>query len=483
MRLIPATSAGLAAGLLIAAFGAGCATDQAGDVASYRSITDLSEELPGHVPGGDLTLIEAVRLANAYNERLAIEGEGYVQALAERQRLAASLLPTLDLFGDLTLRENTGADGRVARFDAGLAGQYSLLTGLTDFRTVEAADLNIEARRWLLLDLREVLVLNTATAYYEVLRAERLIQVLESSMTVQAERLRDIRARQRVGFARPLDVAQIEAQVSQTRVSLLDARNRLGNARAALKLLTAVDTDRSVLTDGFEPGPLPARVEDVVAGAEENRLDLRAARATAEAARELVDAELGRYFPSIGVNLEYFLTRDTGPADLDLSGLISINLPIFSAGRIEAGVRRSWSVFREAVLSYSLTRRGIRRDVESAIADLAASDQRVEELRVQVAAAAEALRQAEAGYETGLGTNLERVTAQDQLLSAQLRAASEAYTRKVAYLSLLRACGSISPEVAGAPPAADPNPRPAPDSPFIRRPPASGAGVASGEGG
>lgn len=458
---------------------AGCATDQAGDVAAYRGLTDITAEAPGHVRGQALTLLDAVRLANAYNERLAIGGEAYVQALADRQRLAASLLPTLDLFGDLTLREHTGGGstgstggGNVARFDGGFSAQYTLLTGLSDFRTVRAADLNIEARRWLLLDLREVLILDTATAYYEVLRADRLIQVLESSMTVQAERLRDILARQRVGFARPLDVAQIEAQVSQTRVLLLNARNRLGNARAALKLLTAVDTDESVLTDGFEPGPIPDSAEPVVAGAERNRQDLRAARKSAEAARELVDASIGRYYPSVGVNLDYFLTRDTSPTDLDLAGLITINLPVFSAGRIEADVRRSWSVFREAVLSHSLTRRRIRLDVESAIADLSASQQRVDELRIQVAAAQEALRQAEAGYQTGLGTNLERVTAQDQLLAAQLQAASEDFTRKLSYLALLRACGTISTDVAGAAPVAVPEEAPLPESPFIRLPPA-----------
>lgn len=474
------------AGMAMLLMSAGCATDQARDVQSYRAVTDITAEPPVFREGSDLTLLDAVRLANAYNEQLALGGEAYVQALADRQRQAASLLPTLDLFGDLTLREHTGSgtgSGRVARFDAGFAAQYTLLTGLSDFKSVRAAELDVEARRWLLLDLREVLILDTATAYYEVLRADRLIRVLESSMTVQAERLRDIQARQQVGFARPLDVAQIEAQVSQTRVSLLDARNRLGNARAALKLLTAVDTDRCVLTDGFEPGPAPASAEAVVAAAELGRQDLQAARASAEAARELVDAEIGRYYPSIGVNLDYFLLRDTSPNDLDFTGLVSINLPIFSAGLIEADVRRSWSVFRGEVLNYSLTRRRIRRDVESALADYAASQQRVEELRIQVAAAEEALRQAEAAYQTGLGTNLERVAAQDQLLGAQLRAASEDFTRKLAYLSLLRACGIISTDVAGAVAAAPVLDRPAPDSPFIRRPIMDDPGLTSPGGG
>jgi len=43
----------------------------------------------------------------------------------------------------------------------------------------------------------------------------------------------------------------------------------------------------------------------------------------------------------------------------------------------------------------------------------------------------------------GLATNLERLIAQDQLLTAQLQYVSEQFTRKVSYLNLLRATGSL----------------------------------------
>ncbi len=85
-------------------------------------------------------------------------------------------------------------------------------------------------------------------------------------------------------------------------------------------------------------------------------------------------------------------------------------------------------------------------------------------------AAEEALRQAEAAYGAGLGTNLERVTAQDQLLSAQLRAAREEFTAKLAYLAAMRASGVLAQTLTGTlPPAGSlPPVRPVPDSPFVR---------------
>jgi outer membrane protein TolC len=468
------------AGLAIAASVlAACATDQAADVRAYRDLVDLPSAPPALEADQPVSLEQAIALANAHNERLSIEGERYVQALAARQRSASGLMPTVDLVGSLILRENTGSgsgndngggssQSSNALFDSGFNAQYTLLTGMSDFATVRAGDATIDQRRWLVLDLRETLLLETARAYYAVLRAERLVEVLNSSMVVQDERLRDIRGRQSVGFARPLDVAQIEAQASQTRVAVLDAQNEVARARAALILLTGAELGEAALTDGFDPPADPPSVADLEALASAHRQDLRAAVAAAESARAEVDAEIGRYFPTITVNLDYFLTRETVPTDRDWTSLLTVNVPVFTAGRIAADVRAAWSRFRETVLNHSLTRRTIRRDVETAHADLVASRLRVVELERQVSAATEALRQAEAAFAAGLGTNLERIAAQDAQLSAELRMASERFVLKVAYLAALRAAGVLTPGVTGlAIPPAPTDVRPVPESPFV----------------
>lgn len=470
----------------------GCTVDQRRDVALYRDVVDLPGAIT-HEPGAPLSLEQALRLTNAANERLSLEGENYLQALIDRQRTAASLLPTLDLFGNLTFRDRAGGGGesgggegggsqsRRTLFDAGLGAQYTLFTGLTDFNRARAAKLTAEQRRWLLLDLREALLLETAQAYYAVLQAERLVQVLESSVAVQEQRLRDIRARQEVGFARPLDVAQIEAQASDTRVALLDARNQAANARSALALLTGAEVHASPLTDEFSPPDAIPDLDHLLALAYDRRQDLIAAAEAARAARFNVDAEIGRYYPTVSVNLDYFLTRDTAPTDRDWAGLLSINLPIFSAGRIDADVRDAWSRFRQAILNHSLTRRQIRRDVETEHQNLTATAHRVQELRYQVQAAAEALRQAEAAYQAGLGTNLERIAAQDQLLSAEVRLVSEEFNAKVAYLAALRAAGVLTEGVTGVKIPAPPpeSERAIPTSPFIGLPGGSGADAAA----
>lgn len=466
--------------LLLGLVLAGCKIDQSKEVDTYRQVLGAAE--PTHSHGEPLSLHQAAALTNAYNEQLSTQGERYLQALIDRKRRTAALLPTVDLVGTFTFRDRSSSAGSGSTtagtrlFDAGPRLQYDFMTGLTDVNRVQAAELGAEQQRWLLLDLRESLLLETARAYYAVLVAERQIGVIESSLKVQDERLRDIRGRSSVGFARPLDVSQIEAQAARTRVQLLNARNQAANARTALSLLIGSDASVIALTDGLSaPTDSPAR-DELHTLAWQHRQDLAAARAIAAGVRAEVDAEIGRYYPTVSLNFDYFLTRDSVPTDRDWSGLLSVNLPIFAAGRIQADVRDAWSRFRQAVLDHSLSRRQVRRDVDIAYSDLESSRARLVEIEAQLSAAREALRQAEAAYSVGLGTNLERVAAQDQVLSAELLQAQEIFTSKIAYLAMMRAIGRLSPALLEPGPEgwpALPPDRPIPDSPFITLPPPS----------
>lgn len=446
-----------------------CATDQRADVETYRSLSDPPGSYVVPLAGSPLSLVDALQLTARYNEQISVGGELYIQALAARQRAAAALRPTLDLFSSTALNENTG-DGPIDQTDAGVSGQYRLLTGLGDLRNVDAGDARIRSRRWLILDLRESLLLQTARAYYEVLRAERLIAVLEASVQSQLVRFEDAKARNEVGFTRPLDVAQIEAQVSRTRAQLISAVRQGAEARSTLALLTNADVSGSPLSDGFEASGDPGDESELWRVARTRRQDVLAARAEADAARLLVDGAISQFYPAVTLNLDYFLLRTPDDSPAAIAAMIEVRFPVFSAGRIEAEVRSAWSVFRQAVLEYRLRERECRRDIETASVQLRASLDRVIELRTQVRVAKQALALAEASYQAGLGTNLERITAQDQLLSAELEAASEEFTAKFASLALLRACGVLSSDRLGTTlPEPTEAERAPPDAPFLDR--------------
>lgn len=456
---------------MIAGLTVGCVVDQDKEVAQYRKVLDGHKTPPAVKinPGDPLSLEAALLLSNRNSEQLAISGEDYLQALIDKERAFSAFLPTLSLAPVLNWSNRHSTGGAIAgatsarqyTVDVPLSARYNLFNGFQDVANLRRAGYTADQRRALLLDLQQTVLLDVATTYYQILTNERSVEVLNNSVAVQDERVRDMRGRQSAGVARPLDVAQTEAQASATRVQLITAQNNVRNARQLLAYLTTAAVQQSPLTDRL---PVPEQLiepDQAVHLAEDTRQDARAAEAAMEAARQNVQSAIGQWYPSVSLNLDYYLSRMSGGA-VEWASLLQANIPIFTAGQIHANVRTAWSQLRQAYLSQQQTRRLIAEQVRVAYQNVIDSKRRIAELHVEVAAAAEALRQAESAYAAGLGTNLDRITAQDQLLSAQLSLANEQFNYKVFYLNLERAMGRIPLPETIAPPPGTPTSRPTP---------------------
>ena len=108
-----------------------------------------------------------------------------------------------------------------------------------------------------------------------------------------------------------------------------------------------------------------------------NREDFLAADAAVDAAKHNVDAAVAEYYPSVSINASGFLYREFYADASKWDAILSANLPIFSAGIIEADVRLAWSQLRQAALNESAVRRQILNDVQTSYENFATSQQRV----------------------------------------------------------------------------------------------------------
>ncbi len=464
---------------VLAAIVSGCAVDEKKEVAKYRSLLDVNTGNVDFKSGDALPLTTAFLLANKHNERLAIGGEDYLQALIDKDRAAANFLPTVSLIPSYSFSgegsdrrngqsgedignpsdpdDNSGSGGGRntstgdANLDVPVNLRMNLFNGFRDQANSRRAGSEIERRRALLLDLQAVVLLDVAQTYYQVLRSEESVRVLEGSSLLQGERVRDMRTRNRAGVARPLEVAQTEAQASATRASLINARADVRNGRTVLSYLINADVTTSPLVDELSvPAQLPT-LDDSLAGAARSRQDLVAARAAVRAAGAEVDGAVGQYYPSVNLNFNYYLERQSSPEGSLYNGLISANLPIFTAGIIHANVREALSRLRQATLQESSIRRQVEQDVRLGHSNFQAAADRTRELEISRDAAREALRQAEGNYNAGRATNLERLVAQDQILNAELELATSTYAQKVSYLDLQRVLGRIAETIQTAP--------------------------------
>jgi outer membrane protein TolC len=429
--------------------------DHEQEIAEWRGVVDADapRDIEPLQPGEALTLTRALVLANRFNESIGLSGEDYLQALIDKKRQLALLMPTINLVPTYFSRDPgnlTGALGQNHHFDVPVSAGYTNFLPYSQVASLYTAAATIEEKRAVLLDVKASVLLDVAQAYYQVLRAERSVDVLANSLSLQEERVRDVEAQNQVGVARTLDVAQAAAQAANTRVALVQARSNVVTARAALAFaIGAVATPGVPSVDGTlaDDFQVPAEVEPLAALEEDalaQRQDYIAAQNHVHTTLEAVDIAVGQYYPSVSLNLSYFLYRETVPDNSLWSALISANIPIFTFGRIHADVRSAWSVFRQAKLAESQLHRRIQEEVQTSYDNLATSKSRLVELTTQLKAAQEAFDQASDLVKFGRATNLERLIAQDQLLLAQLQLASEEFTLKVSYLELERLSGALN---------------------------------------
>ncbi len=435
--LLPA--AGAAAALLC-----GCAVDQQKEVAQYRQVlalgpTTRSATQPSVEAGGAVSLTEAMLMANQSSEALAVSGETYLQAIIEKNRAADSFFPTVGLSPNYALTDSGSGRGQ-SQTTLTASASVNVFNGGSDVANLRAAQWRQRQQRQLLLDQQATLLLNVAQSYYKILQLRQQAQVLQDSITYQSERVRDTESRLRLGIAKPLDLAQSRADLAAASVALTQTQIDIRNTRATLAFLIGTSDAQGELRDDLQLPAQPASLDDFLAQAQRFRRDLLAAQDAVNAAEQAVRVAVGRYYPSVSVNFNYLLYHDPSQGGLWNGGIVA-NVPIFSAGSIEADVRAAWSRYRQAELSRQGLSRQIIQQVRQAYENFAGSGRKIADLNRQVDASTQALDLADRSYQLGNASNLDRLSAKNILLNAQLQLASERYNQKLTWLQLLRNSG------------------------------------------
>jgi outer membrane protein len=419
----------------------GCTVDQNKEVATYRAILD--EHAPASVapPASEepLSLQHAFFLANQNDEQLSIRGETYLQSLISRARAAAGFLPSFDASARYSLSgEGSTADDS---FSASAGGSITLFN-LRTLSSLEQARTAVEQQELVLRDLQQTVLIGVAQSFFEVLRSAESVRVLENSLSLRGEQVRDVQARTDLGIARPLDLAQAQADESSTRVSLLQARSNARQARTTLAFLLGLEYVDNPLADDFTPGADTRTALEFEQAAIDHRLDLAAARTGVQLASQSVTAAYRQYYPTANLNLSFLLYSNPGDGNPWSLGA-SLLQPIFNAGLTHQDVRDAYSGLRQAVLQQDRLARQVHEDVMLAYEDYTTSTAKLQELEITVEAAQRAYDQAVGQYRVGNATNLDQLLANDQLLQAQLQLINERYNRKLFYLNLLRVTGQL----------------------------------------
>jgi len=294
--------------------------------------------------------------------------------------------------------------------------------------------------------------LEVASAYYRVVAQQAIVDVARKSLD-RARRLRDAsEAKLDAGLVSQLDVLRAQQLVSQAEIQLFDAQSAADDARDRLIFTIgrpAVDTF-AVQADIPRTND-PIEVDYAVGMAVSNRLDLKSLVASGTDAEDQVKYAKNQLLPQVDVNF-VFTRRETADSFQNSFGVDRFRFATFF--NISTPVDRTPQIveYQNALIERDrrkrdaeTLRRRIADDVKRAVRErdrlertLVAADTSVEIGRKEVEVA-------QLRYERGLSNNLDVVTAESNLLTAESRRMATLADSALARLSLRAMLGILDP--------------------------------------
>ena len=234
------------------------------------------------------------------------------------------------------------------------------------------------------------LVAEVARAYLTWLADHELLAITDDTLRSEGESFRLVEQRAREGIATQLDLAQARTSLETARANLSLYQRLVAQEINSLTLLVGTALPESLLRDA---APLSAQTFVAAPPAQLSsrillqRPDIMAAEHELKGAHADIGAARAAFFPTIS------LTAKTGAISGDLSNLFdggsgswlfspSINLPIFTAGRLQAQLDA-------AVIRKEISVARYEKAIQSAFSEVAdtlvASDTYVHQLQAQKA--------------------------------------------------------------------------------------------------
>jgi outer membrane protein, multidrug efflux system len=311
----------------------------------------------------------------------------------------------------------------------------------------ESARAQLLATEWGRRSVVSTLIANVASGYFQLRELDLELEISRSALASRRESLRLVSTQQQHGRTSMLDVRQAEQLVYTASSQIPDLERRIQQQENFLSVLL-----------GRYPGAIPrgqtltaqVRSPNIPAGVPSTLLERRPDVVQAEQQLVALNAQIGvvrsAYFPVIS------LTGTGGTQSAALGGLFTgpsglwnvaagLTQPIFTAGRIKAGVKLAEAQQQQAALLYQQTVEESFREVSDALIGYQKSQEFREQLQLLADSADDASRLSALRYKGGATSYLEVLTSETNSLSAEISLAQARSEELLALVQLYRSLG------------------------------------------
>lgn len=304
---------------------------------------------------------------------------------------------------------------------------------------------------------QQTLILNTATAYFNVLNAIDVLSYTQAQKDAVYRQLDQTTQRFNVGLVAITDVQNARSQYDTVLANEVTARNNLDNAVEQLRQVTGnyYPELASLNVDGFKTNK-PQAVNALLKEAENRNLSLLQARLSQDLAREQIRLAQDGYLPTLG------LTASTGVSDTSYNGSktntsqyddsnmgqnkigLNFSLPLYQGGMVNSQVKQAQYNFVGASEQLESAHRSVVQTVRSSFNNINASISSINAYKQAVVSAQSSLDAMEAGYSVGTRTIVDVLDATTTLYNAKQQLANARYTYLINQLNVKSALGTLN---------------------------------------
>ncbi|HBO85201.1 MAG: hypothetical protein A2073_06885 [Deltaproteobacteria bacterium GWC2_42_11] len=397
-----------------------------------------------------ITLSEACELAIRSHELIKIAEEDLYQAYAGVDKAFSQMLPTLTAEGSHTryLEENaTIQPDNSSTFS--LKVSQPLYTGGKEWSVRRQADKKVRLNKKGLESRKEDIIFDVSVAYYNILKAEKDLEIKEAASKRAGEQTRVARARFNVGEVTKSVLLRAEAEEAGANAELAKSKVTLTIAKVKLARLTGIETD-------FKIAPLkslsvPKNMESLIVTAVEKRKDYVQAKIEEDIAKEGVTYAKGNFMPSLKLDGVYS-REDQNPSSSSFNGesvygTITLTFPFFEGWLRTAEEKEAKSKVRQAELKRLNLKRDIEQDVRETFHNINAFSSIIASYERQVSFAEENYKMVFKQFTYGLATNVDVVDANTTLISAQTGLSNTIYDLQISIIGIKKKIGILLEEI------------------------------------
>ena len=293
--------------------------------------------------------------------------------------------------------------------------------------------------------VRSRVICGIANCYYTLLMFDRQYEILTDMEKLTKETWEMMKLRKELSGTRETSVLSAEASYLDVKAQVVDMRRQIHEVENTLSLLIgqqAQSITRGKLYDQNLPSTFSAGIPVNLLA---NRPDIHAAEMSLAQCFYGIQSARSAFYPALTFTARGTFTNSVqqiiNPGKFLLNFVGSLTQPIFSNGKLVAGLKVAKAQYEKAYNTWEHTILTAGSEVSDALVQYNSSDEQSKIDRQQVEVLKKNVDHTRDLFKMGSSTYLEVITAQTQLLNAEISQVTDDFNKMQAVVSLYSALG------------------------------------------